>query len=187
MVNLFQLTMPYRCGLIINAYKNWLKPHQKVLDIGCGNGIVANSLIQKYNIKVTGCDVENYLAYKFPFVKIKGYKLPFFDKWFDVVLLNDVLHHLKKEEQIKIIKEALRVSSTILIFEAKPTFYGNLADILLNKIHYGQLDTPLSFRNVNEWKELFKNLKLKCEVKELTRSFWYPFSHIIFYLESNKK
>lgn len=187
MINLFQLTMPYRCGLIINAYKGWLKPHQKVLDIGCGNGIVANSLIQKYNIKVTVCDVENHLIYNFPFVKIRGDKLPFTNSRFDIVLLNDVLHHLEKGGQVKLINEALRVGSTILIFEAKPTFYGNLADVILNKVHYGQLYTPLSFRTVSDWKELFKNLKLKCQVKELKRPFWYPFSHITFRLESNKK
>lgn len=181
--NITKTTSSYRCKLIAEAYKNWLKKNDKVLDIGCGNGIITNFLKQYFEINITGCDIKNYLVYKMPFIKIDGGQLPFTKKVFDTTLLNDVLHHIPKEEQEHLIHQAIKVANKILIFEAEPNIMGKIADIALNKFHYGDLNVPLSFRSVQDWQKLFKNLSLNSKMVKLKKPFWYPFSHIAFLLE----
>lgn len=184
LINLTKLTSSYRCKLIIRVFNKWLKNQEKVLDVGCGNGLITKSLINQIGIKATGCDVKNYLVYKdIPFVKIKESKLPFSKNKFDAVLLIDVLHHLPFEKQEYLIMESLRIAKKVLIFEAKPTTIGKLADIILNKYHYGDLNTPLSFKNINAWKTLFKKLSVKYYISVLDKPFWYPFSHIAFVIQ----
>ncbi len=184
LINLTKLTSSYRSKLIIRVFHRWLKDREKILDVGCGNGIVTKLLISQIGIKATGCDIRNYLIYDdIPFVRIKNNKLPFSKKKFDALLLIDVLHHLPFEKQENLIQESLRVANKVLIFEAKPTIAGKLADIILNKYHYGNLKTPLSFRDINNWKILFKKLSLKYRTATLDKPFWYPFSHIAFVIQ----
>ena len=177
-MNITKITSSYRCKLIIQAYKKYLKKDCRVLDVGSGNGIITKLLMDRFSIKVIGSDVKNYLIYDIPFIEINGKELPFSNNEFDVVMLNDVLHHIPYHDQEKLISESARVAKRVLIFEAKPTILGKITDIILNKYHYGDLNVPLSFRNIENWQKLFKKLYLKSKVTELKKPFWYPFSHI---------
>ncbi len=178
-----KITTSYRFRLIINTYRDWLKRNDRVLDIGCGNGIISKLLINNLRIQITGCDIKNYLIYNIPFVKFNGSKLPFKKNEFDAVILNDVLHHLPYLEQDNLIKESSRVARKVFVFEAEPSITGKIADIILNKFHYGDLYAPLTFRNIEDWQKLFKKLSLNSEVVKLRKPFWYPFSHIAFELQ----
>lgn len=179
LLNISQFTSPFRSKLIVKHFKEWIKKDQKVLDIGCGTGITTKVIIENFKVSVIGCDVANYLMFKIPFYKIsKNGKLPFKNKSFDLAMLNDVLHHTEKANQINIIKEALRVAKTVLIFEAQPTISAKIFDTLLNKLHYSALDAPLTFRSDSDWQELFRSVKLKVIIKKVKSPFWYPFSHI---------
>lgn len=175
-----EITGGYRTKLILSVYGKWIKQGETILDIGCGTGIVTKILGDYFSAKITGCDVKNYLIYKIPFIKIKDNKIPVKNKSYDVALLNDVLHHVDKDQQINVLTEAARVAKKVLIFEAEPTIVGKLTDIILNKYHYGDLSTPLSFRAISNWGGVFKKLSLKSEVIKLKKPFWYPFSHIAF-------
>lgn len=160
-------------------FKEWVKKDQKILDIGCGSGITTKAIIENFKVTVTGCDVKNYLMFNIPFYEIsRNGKLPFKNKSFDLAMLNDVLHHVDKSNQIRIIKEALRVAKTVLIFEVQPTISAKIFDTLLNKIHYSSLDAPLTFRSDRDWQELFRSMKLTSIIKKVKNPFWYPFSHI---------
>lgn len=180
MLKLTELTSSFRTKLMITAYASWVKKGENALDIGCGTGIAGRYLMNHLKIKVTGCDVENYLICNIPFIKIEDAKLPIKNKGYDIAFLNDVLHHVDEVTQISILKEALRIAKKVLIFEAEPTLTAKLSDILLNKYHYGNLKTPLTFRGFNNWQNLFKKLSLKSQTKKLKKPFWYPFSHIAF-------
>ena len=181
--NITKATSAYRCRFIIYAYKNWLNKNDRVLDIGCGNGIITKLLRDRFEIKVLGCDIKNYLVYNIPFKKFNGIKLPFQANEFDNIFLNDVLHHISYKAQGRLVQEAIRVSKKVLIFDAEPTIFGKIADMILNKYHYGDLNIPLSFRNIKDWKKIFKKLSLQSRVIKLKKPFWYPFSHIAFELE----
>lgn len=180
MLKLTELTSIFRTKLMITAYVGWVKKGEKALDIGCGTGVAGKYLMDHLNLEVTGCDVKNYLVCSIPFIKIENNKLPVKNTYYDIAFLNDVLHHVNQTTQISILKEALRVAKKVLIFEAEPTFTAKLVDILLNKYHYDNLNTPLTFRGLNNWKDLFKKLSLKSQSIRLKKPFWYPFSHIAF-------
>ncbi|TSC88540.1 MAG: hypothetical protein G01um10147_36 [Microgenomates group bacterium Gr01-1014_7] len=184
--NISVITTPYRAKLIISIYKSWFKRNGKALDVGCGTGIVANILKKELGLKITGCDVKNYLIHNIPFVKVKGDKLPFPKHSFDVVLFNDVLHHIDKPKQEQVISEALRVGKNVFIFEYEAGTGGKILDIVLNKFHYDDLNTPLAFRSANEWKQLFKKLSANYDYIKLKKPFWYPFTHIAFRVSKNK-
>lgn len=179
------ITSTYRSKLISNSFNEWLKPNSKVLDLGCGNGIVSKCLADEYNLKLTGCDIMNYLAVDIPFVKMKSiYKLPFKDKSFDFVIVNDVLHHTSFGNQEKLIKEALRISKSVLIFEVQPTLSGKIFDFILNKIHNSEMDIPFTFRDSQKWFLVFDKLKIKYHSKRVSRPVFYPFQHIAFKLNN---
>src|SRR3989344_2958992 len=181
-MNLSKVTSSYRTKLIISVYRKWIKPNDNILDVGCGTGIVAKILKDNFQTKITGADIKKYLIYDLPFITIKSNKIPVKDESFDTAMLNDVLHHINKEYQANAIKEAMRVSKKVFIFEFEPTIIGKVADVILNKFHYGDLNAPLSVRSTEEWQKMFKDMGFKSKSVKLNRTFWYPFSHIAFML-----
>ncbi len=183
MINIVEITSKIRLKLIIQAYKSWLKKNENCLDVGCGDGIISQELIKRLCIRITGCDILSYLTKDIPFVYMKKrHELPFPKNKFDSCLLNDVLHHMEKEDQIKILKESLRIAKKVLIFEDKPTLIGKTADILANLMHNRNMNVPLTFRDILEWEEIFKKLMVDYKVIELPKPLFYPFSHIAFCL-----
>lgn len=178
---LAQLTSTYRAKLIAETYKNWFKPHDKVLDIGCGTGVVSMFLANKFSLALTGCDIDRYLIKKIPFKKMhSATRLPSKSGWYNVAMFNDVLHHTMYQNQSRLIKDSLRVSRVVLIFELKPTLLGKLLDFILNKIHNLRMDVPFTYRSEPEWIKLFKDMKVKYAVKKVRAPFWYPFTHVAF-------
>ena len=182
-MNLSKFTSSIRFKLLNQAYYNWIKKGDKILDIGCGNGIIAKLLKDNFEISITGCDVKNYLIYDLPFIKVGYGDLSLIRKKFDIAMLNDVLHHMPKDEQKKLILESLNIAKKLLIFEAEPTLNGKIADLILNKYHYGNMNVPLSFRSIKDWQKLFKKLPLKSKIIRIKKPLWYPFSHIAILLK----
>lgn len=181
---LANITSQFRFKLMSNVYKKWLKPNAKVLDIGCGNGVISHQLAKKFSIMIYGCDIDKYLVYDFPFTKLKSNsKLPYKNSNFDVAMFNDVLHHTKFDNQIKMIKEALRVAKIVLIFEVKPTFVGKTFDYLINKLHHSNMEILFTFRNSSDWISLFKKNNLEIKTVNVKSPFFYPFSHVAFCLK----
>lgn len=182
-MQLANITSTYRARIISKVYKKWIKSHSTVLDVGCGNGIVTKTLSQSLNIKAYGCDILNYLKINLEFKTMKNFsKLPYKNSSFDYVMFNDVLHHTELDNQIVLIKEALRVSRTVLLFEVYPTISGRTADYILNKIHNPKMNIPFTFRTTKNWQQLFRENKIKFEFQKAPKPRFYPFTHIAFKL-----
>ncbi len=168
-----------RCGL--NA---------RVLDIGCGGGLLTNTLAKEGHV-VTGIDLSetsleiakahdqlNQVTY----LKADAYHLPFKEESFDAVCAMDVLEHVEHPERV--IAEASRVLKPNGIFFFH-TFNRNLLSYLfiIKGVEWCVKNTP---KNMHVY-SLFikpKQLRLFCESSDfhvekfvglrpcLTRSFF---------------
>ena len=98
---------------IINLIGNFLEGQGKILDIGCGMGILASDIKERYNSEVYGIDI-NGTAVKYAVkagiqAKVGDIekRLPYASKSFDVVLIIQVIEHVLGTDDL--ILEAKRV------------------------------------------------------------------------------
>lgn len=182
------ISSPVRARIISDVYKNWVHKNDKVLDIGCGNGVVAYELKNSLGIEIYGCDTDRYLTRKIKFKNMQNNsKIPFDKHEFDLSMFNDVLHHTSFNNQMKLIQEALRVSKAVLVFELKPTNLGKFLDFVLNKIHNLNMNIPFTYRSSREWEKLFKENKIYFFKREVYTPSWYPFAHVAYKLTKGVK
>jgi len=150
-------------GAVCNLCSGYLKKGDRVLDLGCGSGLVGKALIKLFNIDLIGIDIEDTREEKIPFKKSDGKKLPFSDKHFDAVLISYVFHHTKNSD--KILREAIRVSKRyIFILEDTPD---TIIDRFICRLHgfgfkmlFGLKDS-YQFHSKKEWIDYFRVNKLK--------------------------
>lgn len=109
--------MRMRGRVVLGALAPFLAPHHKVLDIGCGNGIVSEQIRDRFKCDITGTDVLNYLRTDTPFRRISNGLIDSSPKEFDVGLFIDALHHIEFDSQVQALREGLRVCRQILVFE----------------------------------------------------------------------
>ncbi len=156
---------------------------KKILDIGCGIGVYANEFF-KEGAKVYGIDIDKEnieLALKSnPNLNLqiaRAEALPFKDKFFDIVFLNEILEHV--EDDKKTILEAYRVlkpKGKMIIFAPNRLYPFETHGIYLGKKYIYHLIPfinwfPKKIRDFfcphvrvytkNEIKKLFKDLKIK--------------------------
>ncbi|UCD13946.1 MAG: class I SAM-dependent methyltransferase [Thermoplasmatales archaeon] len=90
-----------------------LKKNQNVVDVGGGTGFIANSIINKVDsVTVVDLSKQMLMRSKSPIITTiqgNGSSIPFKDGVFDIALLINVLHHMKKTEQDNVLKETFRV------------------------------------------------------------------------------
>lgn len=169
--------------------QGFLNEGAKILDIGCGSGIVAKEFQQFFKTKIFGIDIEDKRVEEIPFQTFDGVKIPFPDDHFDFSLISYVLHHAKEPELL--LKEAKRVSKKIIIFEDLPE--GVLAKIRC-KLHqftfnlfFQKEKQSFNFKTKKEWEEIFKrnNLKIIGEKRIFTNFFEFfdPVYKILFFLQ----
>jgi ubiquinone/menaquinone biosynthesis C-methylase UbiE len=174
-------TLRLRAKHIARSIAPYVTKDSQVLDIGCGNGVVTLELRNLFGFDILGTDVANYLKKGIPFMQMKtATQLDFADQHFDVGLINDVLHHIDYDNQVKLIQEAARVCKTVLIFDAKPSRLTFFFDKALNRIHNKDMPIPLTFRHLAEWEKAIAATGLTCAGKELERPFvFYPFQNFL--------
>lgn len=101
---------------IINTIDMIPSDVSSVLEVGCGDGRIINSLINKYP-KLCGLDISSEALKKVKTPKIKGNleKLPFPDNSYDIVICCEVLEHLPYPIYEKSLNEIERVAKDYIL------------------------------------------------------------------------
>lgn len=102
--------------MLSNWYAQLIPREARVLDVGCGDGLIASLLHSKRpDVEVHGIDV---LARDRAWLAVEvfdGIHIPFESGVFDVVLFSDVLHHTA--DPTTLLREAGRVASQSVIIK----------------------------------------------------------------------
>ncbi len=177
-----RLVSSCRLHLQVDAYKGQISSGSRILDFGCGNGAVSIAIARQFQAAVAGADIQDFLHYNLPFFLSRDRRLSdiFGYKSFDIVIMNDMLHHICGDRQLSYIQEAKRIGKKVLIVETYPTRLAKFLDILMNYIVYlGKETTPLSHRTPQQWEALIKSLDSPYSIKILKSPFYYPLRHFI--------
>lgn len=165
--------------------QQFIEKKSKILDLGCGSGIVSKAFQDFFQSQVIGVDIIDRRVFKIPFKKIDGSNLPFLKNDFDTVLIAYVLHHARNPEAL--LKEAKRVTkSRILIYEDVSE---GLISRLACKLHGVTFDKFVGNRNKTifktekEWQDVFEKLNLKLIFKKRINSKFSPIAKELFVLE----
>jgi len=121
---------------------------KKVLEVGCGIGVLSSYLAEKYEWEVTGIDLDpeqieraknDYRENKYiKFLEANATKLPFGDNEFDLVLSVDAMHHIpNRNEAFDEINRVLKSDGFyVLVDFALPRFFGKFSIPVDDVINY---------------------------------------------------
>jgi SAM-dependent methyltransferase len=149
----------------------------RVLDVGCGNGLLVHLLVQRRpDVEVQGIDVLVQATCYIPVSQFDGQAFPFEDGSFDAVMFIDVLHHT--DDALALLREAKRVArQTILIkdhprngFLAGPTL--RFMDWVANRRH--GIALPYNYWPRQKWFETFAQLGLTVRVWKTKLGLYRP-------------
>lgn len=166
--------------------KNFIPKGSRILDLGCGSGIVTKTLGNFFESLVTGVDIKDSRVVNIPFRIIDGKNLPFRENEFDISFISYVLHHA--EDWTALLKEAKRVTKDrILIYEDLAE--GKISDFIC-KIHGKSFnyflqknDEERKFLDSRKWKEIFEESGLKLISEKKVSSLFSPVKKKLFVLE----
>jgi ubiquinone/menaquinone biosynthesis C-methylase UbiE len=108
----------YQAALLRSLGRVWDPKHKRVLDVGGGTGIIAQTIKDLFPVdRVVSVDIaQRYLeGLDIETGTYNGRTLPFSDGEFDCVMLCNVLHHVPKELRVPLLKECGRIAGTLYI------------------------------------------------------------------------
>jgi len=150
---------------------------KKILEVGCGEGYIIKHLREKFNVNIIGMDISNDILEiarsmnpNLKFFLGDIYKLGFKDDSFDMVLILEVLEHLKYPNRA--LEEIKRVSKEYVIVSVPNEPIFRAMNILRLKYLQNWGNTP---GHVNNWnkKDFITLLEKHFEILELkTPMIW---------------
>lgn len=115
-----------------------IKKKEKVLDLGCGDGLNVNLLYKSGVKNLSGVDISpelvksaKKLTPKAKFYLASAEKLPFKTETFDVVLVDSVFHHfMRYEKALKEIKRVLKKDGRLCFIEPHRSWIRSVYDFV---------------------------------------------------------
>ena len=157
----------YRYGVFLS----WIDSGSKILDLGCGDGYLAEVMVNKKNCDVTCLDISEVALKKAGERGLKTIcasvedKLPFEDSFFDYVIATEVLEHVVSTEDVLL--EMARVSKKhILVSIPNIAFWRHRLSLLMGRFPKQWVLHPkehLRFWSVFDFKKTIEGLGLNID------------------------
>ncbi|BAM05211.1 class I SAM-dependent methyltransferase [Phycisphaera mikurensis] len=195
---LFHDARPLWIGPLMRARAEWkaarlsgfLPEEGRLLDVGCGEGLVTAALARRTGLTAVGVDVDAEAGAAAPVLACDGRRLPFRDGAFDAATVLTVLHHCDDPEAV--LAEAVRVvrpGGRLLVAESVYRTAGGLwlltrLDRFFNGLRGGGRDGlagPLRFAREQVWAGRFAAAELvPAQTRHLSRGLH---RHVLFVLD----
>jgi len=167
------------CDLLAES----LPPNAKVLDVGCGDGLIDHLIMQKRpDVSIRGIDVLVRPELHITVEKFDGAEIPYEDDSFDIVMFVDVLHHTN--DPMVMLREASRVARQGLLIKDhdRSGFLGEstlkFMDWVGNARHGVSL--PYNYWTKDEWLDAFGALGLVAETWKKSLSLYPWWADLVF-------
>src|SRR4030042_636412 len=153
----------------------FIDKNSKIIDLGCGSGIVGKKFSDFFQSEVTGLDIVDLRVENIPFKLYDGNSIPFPDNYFDVALINYVLHHC--ENPIYVLREGGRVAKDkIIIYEDIPEGFFSRLFCRLHGMTFAKIiqknEARGNFKTTHAWKQIFQKLGLKLIFEKKVQSIF---------------
>jgi ubiquinone/menaquinone biosynthesis C-methylase UbiE len=157
--------MPTREETIVENTKPFLRRGQSVVEIGAGNGLVAQMLHDATGADFTLLDVVDYNRSKLPMHIFDGTHLPFKDDEFDLAMLVFVLHH--NPDPRPVMEQALRVArqGVIVVENDVRGMIKKPLTRMIDSTEYLRRGVPPCYftKSADEWHTFFRGLPAHVE------------------------
>ncbi len=186
--------MTDRVAIIAGHLARHFQPGLKVLEIGAGDGLVAERLQRLTRIEMRLVDLVDYNQSELQLEVYDGMKLPFADGSFDYCLLTFVLHHTP--DPASVLCEALRVArcGAIVVENEVAGRLRQRVTRLVDSIPHWRHGVPVCYHTLTleEWCDLFETLPVRAELLArfsldgILEGFWQNFVMRLEKVESEK-
>jgi SAM-dependent methyltransferase len=155
-----------RVSRLCTLLSNLLPSDASVLDIGCGDGLLARRIQDcRPDLSIRGIDVLIRMHTTIPILPFDGRTIPADDRSIDVIMFIDVLHHT--DDPTVLLREAARVARRAIVIKdhllegllAGPTL--RFMDYVGNA-HHGVV-LPYNYWPRRRWDQAFSGLGLGVE------------------------
>lgn len=155
--------------IIPNAYE--------ILDVGCGNGFIAQHLAGLLGSYVVGIDVDSSSEAPINFRRFDGRCFPSPDNSFEAVLFCYVLHHAQDVDAILgEVRRVLRDDGAVVVYEDIPATWWDRFICGIHNRQWGGRTGECTFRSEGEWRATFQAAGFEI-VQQRTLSRWRNLAH----------
>lgn len=169
-----------RTRVLAHHLAKLIPPGSRVLDVGCGNGLIDRMIMDKTGASIEGIDTLIRPETHINVGAFDGRIMPYADRSFDIVMFVDVLHHT--DDPKVLLAEAARVGHSVLIKDhLREGFLANQTLRVMDWVgnaHHGVV-LPYNYLSKDEWNETFQQVGLQTVQIETSLDLYpFPFSWI---------
>jgi ubiquinone/menaquinone biosynthesis C-methylase UbiE len=176
--------VPTREDIIVQNLRPFLHAKQHVVEIGAGNGLVAQRLHKATGAQFTLLDVVDYNQSRLPLQLYDGKTLPYAEDAFDYALLIFVLHHNPHPHPV--LREALRVArcgAIVVENDVRGAIKKPLTRVV-DSLEFVRRGVPRNYfvKSTEEWGKFFHALPSRATLLHTFNIGWF-WHNVIFKVE----
>lgn len=175
-----------RVGSLASLIVPHLRPGDRMLDVGCGAGSLAQAVLSDSScpegVEIRGLEVQSRPGAPIEVETYDGRTIPLPDRAVDVVLLADVLHHA--DQPARLLRDAGRVARRLVIVKDHhlrgPFAHGLIA--LMDWAGNSIFGVPCRYEYLTpgQWRDLFTECGLKVAEQHDAVRLFPPLYRLVF-------